>query len=199
MLKTVIVSISCLLFIVSCNNKQEVKVENTKTNVSSRKLGELKIAYYVQDSMKLHFEYYKEQDSIFSKRQLAFQSKIAEKRKQMETYYMNFMKRVQNNELSQVESEGYQRNLQNQEAELIKFQEQEGGKLEQETLKKFEEVSKKIEKFSEDFCNQNNIDLLIIHAPGGQFNYISPEMNVTEEFIAFLNKSQQEIENDIKK
>lgn len=199
MLKTVIVSISCLLFIVSCNNKQEVKVENTKTNVSSRKLGELKIAYYVQDSMKLHFKYYKEQDSIFSKRQLAFQSQIAEKRKQMESYYMNFMKRVQNNELSQVESEGYQRNLQNQEAELIKFQEQEGGKLEQETLKKFEEVSKKIEKFSEDFCNQNNIDLLIIHAPGGQFNYISPEMNVTEEFIAFLNKSQQEIENDIKK
>lgn len=199
MVKKIIICVSCLILVSSCSNREQVKNENTKTTVSSRKLGELKIAYYVQDSMKLHFKYYKEQDSIFSKRQLAFQSQIAEKRKQMESYYMNFMKRVQNNELSQVESEGYQRNLQNQEAELIKFQEQEGGKLEQETLKKFEEVSKKIEKFSDDFCNQNNIDLLIIHAPGGQFNYISPEMNVTEEFIAFLNKSQQEIENDIKK
>jgi Skp family chaperone for outer membrane proteins len=199
MVKKIIICVSCLILVSSCSNREEVKNENTMTTVSSRKLGELKIAYYVQDSMKLHFKYYKEQDSIFSKRQLAFQSQIAEKRKQMESYYMNFMKRVQNNELSQVESEGYQRNLQNQEAELIKFQEQEGGTLEQETLKKFEEVSKKIEKFSEEFCKMNNIDLLIIHAPGGQFNYISSEMNVTEEFVAFLNKSQQEIENDIKK
>lgn len=199
MLKKIIVVVSCFTLVISCNTKEEVKIENTKTNVSSRKLGELKIAYYVQDSMKLHFKYYKEQDSIFAKRQLIFQSKIADKRKQMETYYMNFMKRAQNNELSQIESEGYQRNLQNQESELMKFQELEGGKLEQETLKKFEEVSKKIEKFSEIFCKQNNIDLLIIHAPGGQFNFISPEMNVTKEFISFLNKSQQEIENDINK
>jgi len=79
------------------------------------------------------------------------------------------------------------------------YQEKEGGRLEQETLKKLEEVSKKIQKFSEEFCELNKIDILIVHAPGGQFNYISSEMNVTNEFVAFLNKKQLEIEKDINK
>ena len=199
MIKVLFIGLLAVILTTGCSNKEEIKNDNIKTNISSRELGELKIAYYEQDSMKLHFKYYKEQDSIFTRRQLEFQNKLAAKRKQMETYYVNFMQRAQNNELSQIESEGYQRNLQKQEAEIMTYQEKEGGRLEQETLKKLEEVSKKIQKFSEEFCELNKIDILIVHAPGGQFNYISSEMNVTNEFVAFLNKKQLEIEKDINK
>jgi Skp family chaperone for outer membrane proteins len=199
MIKVLFIGLLAVILTTGCSNKEEIKNENIKTNISTRELGELKIAYYEQDSMKLHFKYYKEQDSIFTRRQLEFQNKLAAKRKQMETYYVNFMQRAQNNELSQIESEGYQRNLQKQEAEIMTYQEKEGGRLEQETLKKLEEVSKKIQKFSEEFCELNKIDILIVHAPGGQFNYISSEMNVTNEFVAFLNKKQLEIEKDINK
>jgi Skp family chaperone for outer membrane proteins len=199
MIKVLFIGLLAVILTTGCSNREEIKNENIKTNISTRELGELKIAYYEQDSMKLHFKYYKEQDSIFTRRQLEFQNKLAAKRKQMETYYVNFMQRAQNNELSQIESEGYQRNLQKQEAEIMTYQEKEGGRLEQETLKKLEEVSKKIQKFSEEFCELNKIDILIVHAPGGQFNYISSEMNVTNEFVAFLNKKQLEIEKDINK
>jgi len=188
----------CSLMISSCNDtKKEVVIESPK--VESRKLGELKIAFYEQDSMKLHFEYYKKQDSLLSKKQLAFQGKLNEKRKSMETYYMSYMQKAQSNLLSQVEAEAYQRNLQNQEAELMKYQEEQGGKLEKESISLNEAIFKKIDSFSKSFCEKNNIDLLLIHGPGGQFNYISPEMDVTNDFVAFLNESQAEIENDLKK
>ena len=40
---------------------------------------------------------------------------------------------------------------------------------------------------------------MLIHGDGGQFNYINPFMDVTKEFIAFLNENQASIEKDLKK
>lgn len=200
-----IVSFSLLFFgLLACSEdvknvkKLKVKVDH-ELKTSKKTNGNLKIAFYHQDSMKLYFKYYKEQDSIFTKKNIDFQNKVASKRKSMESYYMNFMRRAQNNELSQVESEAYQRNLQNQEAELIQFQETEGGRLEGETLKMYDEISKKINNFSAKFCEDRGIDILLVQAVGGQFNYISDQLDVTDDFIDFLNESQLSIENELKK
>ena len=200
MLKTAFIGIAAIgLTVASCGGEKKEKIENTTPKVQVQKIGELKIAYYDQDSMKANFEYYKEQDALVTKKQIAFQNKIEAKRKEMESYYNNFMKRAQNNELSQVESEGYQRNLQNQEAEIMQFQETEGAKIEKETLAKLEAIGNKIEKFSKQYCEENGIDILLIYAKGGQFNYINPSMNVTKEFTAYLNQNQNAIQKDLNK
>ena len=200
MLKTAFIGIATIgLTVASCGGEQKEKIENTVPKVQIQKIGELKIAYYDQDSMKANFEYYKEQDALVTKKQIAFQNKIETKRKEMESYYNNFMKRAQNNELSQVESEGYQRNLQNQEAEIMQFQETEGAKIEKETLSKLEAIGNKIEKFSKKYCEENGIDILLIYAKGGQFNYINPTMDVTKEFTAYLNQNQNAIQQDLNK
>ena len=117
----------------------------------------------------------------------------------MEEYYTTYMTRAQNNELSQVEAEGYQRNLQAQEAELMQYQEQEGAKIEKETMEKLEAIGNKIEKFSKKYCEENGIDILLIYAKGGQFNYINSSMNVTKEFTAYLNQNQNAIKQDLGK
>lgn len=203
MLKISIVGIAFFgLLLSSCGDAKKEKdkeIENTKPNIQVQKIGELKIAYYDQDTMKLKFEYYKEQDAIVTKKQLAFQSSIEKKRKAMEEYYTTYMTKAQNNELSQIEAEGYQRNLQNQEAEIMQYQEKEGARLEKETMDKLETIGKKIEIFSKKYCEENGIDILLIYAKGGQFNYVNPSMNVTKEFIAYLNQNQNEIKKDLGK
>ncbi len=200
MIKTTFVG---LLFfgtlVVSCGSKEEVKKENTVPNVQPQKVGELKIAFYDQDSLKESFKYYKEQDAIVTKKQLAFQKEIERRTAKMQVDYENYMKRAQNNELSQVEIEGYQANLQNQEIAIRTYQEREGAKLEKETMEKLEAIGNKIEKFSEKYCKENGIDILLVHAKGGQFNYINPSMNVTKEFTAYLNQNQAAIEKEMGK
>ena len=62
--------------IVSCGSKEEKKVDNTVPSVQPTKIGELKIAFYNQDSLKLNFKYYKEQDAIVTKKQLALQKEL---------------------------------------------------------------------------------------------------------------------------
>jgi len=204
MFKKIITSSVIALSLTACSDdvnnikqlKNKVDSEMKNNSVSNN---DLNIAFYHQDSMKLYFKYYKQQDSIFTKKNIDFQNKVASKRKSMESYYMNFMRRAQNNELSQIESEAYQRNLQNQEAELIQFQETEGGRLEGETLKMYDQISKKINNFSAKFCEDRGIDILLVQAVGGQFNYISNQLDVTNDFIDFLNESQLSIENELKK
>ena len=186
--------------LISCNEQNNSNaIKSNNPNIEARKVGELKIAFYNQDSMKLYFEYYKKEDSIVTKKQMAFQKELEKKRKQMEDYYMSYLNKAQNNLLSQVEAEAYQRNLQNQEAELIKYQESGGVKLETETIAKLEEISAKIEQFSKSFCEENNIDILLTQSKGGHFSYISPEMDVTKEFVDYLNSEQSKIESEILK
>ncbi len=200
MLKSTLVGITLLsLLITSCGGKKEEKKADTTPKVQTQKIGELKIAYYDQDSMKANFEYFKEQDALVTKKQKAFQSTLEKKQKDMEAYYNTFMARAQNNELSQVESEGYQRNLQLQEQELMKYQQDQGAKLEKETLDKLDAIGKKIEQFSKKYCVEHGIDILMIYAKGGQFNYINPLMDVTKEFTAYLNENQAQIQSELKK
>ena len=78
-------------------------------------------------------------------------------------------------------------------------QQEAGARLEKETMDKLETIGNKIDKFSEKYCKLHNIDILMIHAKGGQFNYINPKMNVTKEFTAFLNQNQEQIEKEMGK
>jgi hypothetical protein len=58
-------------------------------------------------------------------------------------------------------------------------------------------IGKKIEAAGKKYCEKHKIDLLLVQSAGSQFNYINPTMDVTKEFIAFLNQEQELIEKDI--
>ena len=91
-----------------------------------------------------------------------------------------------------------QQKAQLMEQQLMQYQQTEGTKLEQESIKKIEAITKKIEVLGKTYCEKNNIDLLLIQGNGGQINFINNKMNVTTNFINFLNESQATIEKDIK-
>lgn len=188
--------------LVACggSKKEDVKVvENTVPQVQPTKIGELKIAFYYEDSLKKHFDYFVQQEKIVTKRQKALQNELASKEEKMKLDYESYARRYQNNELSQVEIQGYETNLQQQQMEYQKYSQEAMARLEKETFDKLEVIRKKIEKFGEKYCKEHNIDILMVHGVGGQFNFINPSMNVTKEFTAYLNQNQDAIEKEIKK
>ena len=91
-----------------------------------------------------------------------------------------------------------QQKAQQMESNIMQYQQTEGAKLEAETLKKLEDISNKIEVLGKKYCEIHQIDILLMHGKGGQLNYISETMDVTKEFIQFLNENQKEIEKDLK-
>ena len=100
--------------------------------------------------------------------------------------------------LSQNEIAEIQQKAQKMEQELMQYQQAEGGRLEEESLKKTEALNKKIEALGKSYCEKNNIDMLLINGLGGQINFINNKMNVTSDFIRYLNENQATIEKDLK-
>jgi Skp family chaperone for outer membrane proteins len=185
--------------LVACNSSTKKNKENTVPKVEKRDMKGLKIAYYHSDSLKKHFEYFKNEEAAVTKKQERFQKEVERRSKEYQNFIMRNNEKLRSGLLSENESAQIQQRAQQMEAELMQYQQNEGGRLEKETMSKLETISRKIEAFGKQFSEQNGIDILLIHGPGGQINFISSAMDVTKEFTAFLNAHQSEIENDTKK
>jgi Skp family chaperone for outer membrane proteins len=91
-----------------------------------------------------------------------------------------------------------QQKAQIMEQELMQYQQTQAAKIEEESVKKLEAITKKIETLGKMYSEKNHIDILLIHGAGGQLNFINEKMNVTADFIRFLNENQASIEKDLK-
>jgi Skp family chaperone for outer membrane proteins len=195
----VVVAVAFGAILTSCGDKaKETNAENTTPKVEAAKVGELKIAYYDSDSLKKYFDYYREQDSLVTKKQLGFQKEIERRSKAYQDFVVRKDGEARSGLLSQNEMAQVQQKMQQMEADLMKYQQERGAQLEAETMKKLEEISNKISALGKQFSEENKIDILLIYGKGGQLNFINPAMDVTKEFIAYLNQRQDEIEKELK-
>ncbi len=204
-MKSVIIFSAVILtsILVACgsgkkNESNEIK-KTDSPKVEVRKTGELKIAYYNSDSLKKYFEYFKEQENIVTRKQKAFQKEVEKRSQEYQNFILRNQERMRKGMLSENESIQIQQKAQKMEAELMQYQQEQGSKLENETMKKLETISKKIEAYGKMFSEENGIDILLIHGPGGQINFINSAMDVTKEFTDYLNAHQSEIETDTTK
>jgi outer membrane protein len=188
---------ACFLFACS-NNESSTKKSTPNPTVITRYDNNLVIAFYHQDSLKERFDYYKKEDQAVTKKQRVFEAEIQRRSKELEDYIRRNDEKARNGLLSQNEISQIQQKAQTMEQQLMQYQQTEGARLEQESLKKIEAITKKIEVLGKLYCEKNNIDILLIHGNGGQINFINNKMNVTSDFIRYLNENQATIEKDLK-
>jgi outer membrane protein len=191
---------SCLGFLLlSCNDAKKKDAEADKTpTVITRYDKSLVIAYYHQDSLKERFDYYKKEDQVITRKQKLFEAEMKRRGKELEDYVRRNDEKARNGLLSQNEIMQIQQKAQSMEQELMQYQQAQAAKIEEESVKKLEAITKKIETLGKMYSEKNNIDILLIHGAGGQLNFINEKMNVTSDFIRFLNENQASIEKDLK-
>ncbi|MDG1147845.1 MAG: OmpH family outer membrane protein [Crocinitomicaceae bacterium] len=192
-----------LVSITSCvQAEKETSIVDSpvSTEVKEHKeLGGLNICFYNQDSLQIHFNYFREQDSIITKKQLAYQSEIQRKSQDLQNYIIKYEERAKANLLSQNEAMQMQQAAQQKEQTIMQYQQTVGARLEEETYNKMEVIGNKIEFFATQYSEENGIDLLLVHARGGQFKYIHSSMDVTADFTKYLNEHQDALTGDIEK
>ncbi len=187
-----------LLSIVSCKSEEKEVKKSTTPNVPVKNPEGLKIAFYNSDSLKSKFTYVANQLNIITQKQNDFESEIKKKESNFKNFISRNEKRAQNGELSQNEIGSLQQKAQEMQQNILTFQQKKAAQIEQETIEIMGAISKKIENYASEFCKKNKIDILLIHGQGGQFGYIDDSMEVTNEFINFLNAKQKDIDKDLK-
>jgi outer membrane protein len=159
----------------------------------------LKIAFYESDSLNEKFVYLKTQDSILKKRQEKFEKDVKGREQSLQQFYGRFMEAQQKMLYPAAELQKMQGELERQQMSLQNYQQKEGGKLQEEAIEMQTVLQNKVNEFSKRYCEKYKIDMLIMHAPGGQFTYYNPKMDVTESFIDFVNAEQEKMEKDLGK
>ena len=183
----------------SCSSKEaKENPANKNPTVITRYDKSLVIAYYYQDSLKERFGYYKKEDQVITRKQKLFEAEMKRRGKELEDYVRRNDDKARNGLLSQNEIMQIQQKAQIMEQELMQYQQTQAAKIEEESMKKLEAITKKIETLGKMYSEKNHIDILLIHGPGGQLNFINEKMNVTSDFIRFLNENQASIEKDLK-
>jgi len=187
-----------LITILSCNTEKKEVEKSTTPSVPVKDPEGLKIAFYNSDSLKSKYTYFVNQEKIINKKQNSFESEIKKKENDFKNFISRNEKRAQNGELSQNEIGSLQQKAQEMQQNILAFQQNKGTQIEKEAIELMSAISKKVEQYADEFCKKNKIDILLIHGQGGQFGYINDSMEVTNEFINFLNEKQKDIDKDLK-
>jgi outer membrane protein len=197
-MKSLIVSASILgiSLLTSCGEKPAPK-KDTTPKVAVRSLGGLKIAYYSNDSIKANFAYFVKEEGIIKKKQKAFETEVERRTKAYEAFITKKDAEARGGLLSQNEIAQVQQRAQEMQNQIMQYQQTEGAKIEELAMKSLETVNKKIEALGKKYCEKHQIDILLMHGAGGQINYINERMDVTTEFVNFLNENQAQIEKEL--
>jgi Skp family chaperone for outer membrane proteins len=185
-----------LCSIAACSSPAPVKKDSTP-KVPTTRLDGLKIAYYANDSVKKYFDYFKREEATAEKNQKRFETELKKRNKVYEDYIIKKDQEARSGLLSQNEIAMVQQKAQQMQNELMQYQQTEGQRIEEQTMKSLEAINKKVELWGKKYCEKHHIDLLLIQGQGGQINYINKEMDVTKAFINFLNENQSQIEKEL--
>lgn len=189
-------SLLLLFFIAACSAPAPAKKDSTP-KVPITRLDGLKIAYYANDSIKKYFDYFKREEAAAEKIQKRFETELKKRNKVYEDYIIKKDQEARSGLLSQNEIAMVQQKAQQMQNELMQYQQTEGQRIEEQTMKSLEAINKKVELWGKKYCEKHHIDLLLIQGQGGQINYINKEMDVTKAFINFLNENQSQIEKEL--
>jgi len=200
MRKIVTLVILSAFILIGCGEKKKNDSATAgPIKVEAKKMGSLKIAFYNQDTLKSQFKFYSEQDAAMQKKQLAFQRAVERMTKEYQDFIASYDGQAKQGLLSQIQIQGIQQKAAEKEQRIMKYQQENGERLEKETFDRLEVIGKKLEAYSRQFCEENKIDILLTHAKGGQLAFITPSMDVTDNFIQFLNDHEDEIAKDMGK
>ncbi|MFM7007495.1 MAG: OmpH family outer membrane protein [Flavobacteriales bacterium] len=171
--------------------------KDTTPKVPTTPLDGLKIAYYSNDSVKKYFDYFKREEAAAESNQKRFENQLKKRNKAYEDYIIKKDQEARAGLLSQNEIAMVQQKAQQMQNELLQFQQTEGQRIEEQTMKSLEAINKKVELWGKKYSEKHHIDLLLIQGQGGQINYINKSMDVTKAFINFLNENQSKIEKEL--
>lgn len=174
--------------LLSCggNNK---KPEVVKPTVITRYDPSLVIAFYNVDSVQENYVAFKKENDLFKGKETAYQKELERMYKQRNDFVTVNDQKAKAGQLSENQILEIQKRVQTMEQEIMNYEQTQGAKLDEDAKSKFNVFAKKIEQLGKKYCEVNKIDILLIQGEQSPINYISPKMDVTRDFIRFLNKN----------
>ncbi len=194
-MKKVIFGLSMIALLASCGGNESTN----NTAEASGPTGELKIAYYMQDSVATSFTYFKDKQEKLEAKARKLEEQLMGLQQELQTMGANYQRKMSAGLLSQNDAAAYERRLAQKQQQIQVLQQTDGADIERESYEATMDLMEKMESYGKSFSQENGYNVLLNWQSGGQVLYIDSTMDVTSEFIKYINAkadSAQEEESE---
>jgi Skp family chaperone for outer membrane proteins len=157
---------------------------NKESGVSSN---DIKIAYYVKDSVAENFDYFTTTQESIQKMEEELQGKANALQQEYSRYANEYQTKMAQGLLSKNGEAFYQQKIKAIELELTSLEQTEGAELAKKAEKFQTELLEKLDKYGKEYANEHKINLFLAKEKMGSILYADSTMDVTMDFIKFLN------------
>lgn len=173
-----------ILFVKMPSGTAGESTEEDSTLVSIPDNGELTIAYYNSDSLSTQSDFVLEIQNEIEASNLRGQEKMAGKEREIQRWQQSWEEKGQ---LLPREQEQYMAEAQQKQQEIAIFEQNLNMEVAMEQEKLMITLYLRLQNYAKTFCEKNEIDMLISYQMGQNIIYMSPQFEVTEQFINHAN------------
>lgn len=179
------------------NEKAADKVVEKATTTHSA--GDLVIGYYNSDSIPANFNFYKVEEAALEKEGRGLESQLMAKQQSLQNLYNRYQSGMQNQSLTPNQMETLGRQIQEAEAGIARFQQEQLGAFQQKQMESTIALQNKVKAYSNEFAKEKGITVFLILGQGASTAYVDESFDFTSEFIAFMNEKEDALNADLNK
>lgn len=192
-LKLASAAILSIVVLTACGDKKTngTKVPAaTKNTENTGSVAGPKLAYVNADTLNKHYQYLKDKEAAFEKKQNAYEAEMSSKEKALQNEYMAFQKKAQEGTLTQSEGEAAQKRLSGQQQALEKRHQAISAEMAKEQMAIQEEFQKKLDEFLASFNKERNYDFIFTYSKnGGPILFANSALDITQEVLEAMNEN----------
>ncbi|MDG1428489.1 MAG: OmpH family outer membrane protein [Crocinitomicaceae bacterium] len=181
-MKSIVLAIGLVVGLASCGEKSE-----SGATADS----EMKIAYYVQDSISEHLDYFISSQDEIEELERAYNEKVAKFQGEYQRLGGEYQSKMAQGLLSANGEKYYQKQLQGLELEMTSLQQTEGLSLETKARDFQLSLIEKLADYGKEYANENGITLFLAKDNLGTIAYADSSMDITMKFIDFINEKEK--------
>jgi len=151
----------------------------------------VKIAYYVQDSISTNLKYFMESQDEITVLEEGLNGELAAFQAEYQRLGGEYQSKMAQGLLSPDGQKFYENKIRKIELDITSLQETEGADLQDKAMKFQESFLEKLEKSAKDYADKNGINLFLAKEKIGVVLYADSSMDVTMDFIKFMNDAEK--------
>ena len=155
----------------------------------------IRIAYVLLDSLTNQYQYFKDLDSVFQKKQANAEATINEKGRNFSAQVQEFQRKVQSNSITQQQYENEQARLAKLQQDIDGLQARLSNSLQEDYQKERKALIDTIKVFAATYAKEKGYDFVLCTSSDiDNVLYGAPQYDVTDEVVIALNKRYKKVE-----
>ncbi len=195
-MKKLALLVGAALLLAACGGEDKKSESGSDSPVNLPEVENMKFAFYVEDSIPNHYSYFMDAQSALETKAQAFQQRMMALQQQGQQKLEKYQREQSAGLLSQNQIMNYEKEIGMIQQQIQYMQETEGTQLELEQMNGTYELFERIKKYGKEYAEEHGISVFLSDKTGGQVIFMDPSMDVTMDFIEYMNGREKQITGD---